>query len=106
MVCSQGEAADAVFFLQRGEIDVMHLTSRVTTITAPAVFGEASLLSSTLDAAKKRLSGYRTTLTSMCDASPAPPCGPPLRLLYHLGPAGCHSTLHAPVPYCFRYPCR
>lgn len=88
MVCSQGEAADAVFFLQRGEVDVMHLTQRVTTITAPAVFGEASLLRDTLDAAKKRLSGYRTTLTSMCVA-PSPPLLPVLRL----GPVRHGSTL-------------
>lgn len=72
VVCSQGEDADAVFFLQRGEVDVMHLTQRVTTIVAPAVFGEASLLRDTLDAAQKRLSGYRTTVTSMCAPLPLP----------------------------------
>eukprot|EP00892_Ulva_mutabilis_P003592 jgi/Ulvmu1/1604/UM111_0033.1 len=65
MVCGQGDNADALYFLQRGEVEVLHLTQRVATLIAPAVFGEASLLRNSLDATKKRLSGYRTTLTSM-----------------------------------------
>lgn len=72
MICNQGEDADALFFLQRGEVEVLHLTQRVATIAAPAVFGEASLLRNQLDSAKKRLSGYRTTLTSMCVPAPPP----------------------------------
>ena len=51
--------------LQRGTVEVLHLGRKVSYIDAPATFGEAALLKDDLDGADKRLSGYRTSSTSM-----------------------------------------
>jgi CRP-like cAMP-binding protein len=65
-VAKQGSVADSIFFLQRGAIEVLHLGHPVAHIHAPATFAESALLRGDMEAADKRLSGYRTASTSMC----------------------------------------
>jgi hypothetical protein len=65
-VAKQGSAAECLFFLQRGSIEVLHLGHPVARIMAPATFGEAALLRGEMESADKRLSGYRTATTCMC----------------------------------------
>lgn len=65
-VARQGSDADAIFFLQRGTVEVLHLGNVVATIAAPATFAEAALLRVDMEGADKRMSCYRTSTNSMC----------------------------------------
>jgi CRP-like cAMP-binding protein len=62
----QGSASDALFFLQHGTVDVTHLGHTVTTIVAPACFGEAALIKGEVAEVQTSQSGYRVRSTSKC----------------------------------------
>lgn len=64
----QGGPAESVYFLQRGQVEVMNLGETVGMLHGPTVFGEAALLKDVSEPAKVRLSGYRTYTTCMCVA--------------------------------------
>jgi Cyclic nucleotide-binding domain len=73
-IAKQGEPANSLYFLQRGEVQVTNLGETVVTLFAPTVFAEAALLKDRDHTSELRLSGYRTQATSMCVSATSLQC--------------------------------